>query len=265
MPRAPSPLAKLSRPRLHGAIPRERLFERLDALQHQAVTLVAAPPGAGRTTLVAGYLDSRKIGGIWFQLDEGDRDPATFFYCLGSAASMLPARSKARSGLPLLTPEYSGDLPGFARRYFRDLFSRTSSPCAVVFDNLQEIGDDGPLRTIFSVALEDIPAGARVLLISRDPPPDQNVRLAANRTLGMIGFHEPVTNIGRISPTPLLMILASDDVITPTADARAAFDQAGQPKKLVVLPGWHLDGYNGPKHEQFVGSAVDWFREWLKP
>lgn len=78
-------------------------------------------------------------------------------------------------------------------------------------------------------------------------------------------LYEPVTNIGRISPTPLLMILASDDVITPTADARAAFDQAGQPKKLVVVPGRHFDAYNGPKHAQFVGPAVDWFREWLKP
>ena len=78
-------------------------------------------------------------------------------------------------------------------------------------------------------------------------------------------LYEPVTNIGRISPTPLLMILASDDVITPTADARAAFDRAGQPKKLVIVPGRHFDAYNGPKHAQFVGPAVAGNRSNLLP
>lgn len=190
MPRAASPLAKLSRPRLHGAMPRERLFERLDALKQHPVTLVAAPPGAGKTTLIASYLESRKISGIWFQIDEGDRDPSTFFYYLGIAASALSARPKPRSGLPLLTPEYSADLPGFARRYFRDLFARMSPPSAIVFDNFQEIGGDGPLHLMLSAALEEIPAGAGVILISRDPPPDRYVRLAANRTLGLIGWED---------------------------------------------------------------------------
>jgi len=72
-------LAKLSRPRLHGAVLRERLFRRLDDLQALPVTVVAAPPGGGKTALVASYLESRKIGGLWFQMDTGDRDPSSFF------------------------------------------------------------------------------------------------------------------------------------------------------------------------------------------
>jgi ATP/maltotriose-dependent transcriptional regulator MalT len=95
MARQPAPLAKLSRPRLFEALPRERLFVLLDAQQQRPVTLVAALPGAGKTTLVASYLESRKLAGIWYQVDAGDSDPPR-----SSISSALPsARSPAgRSG-----------------------------------------------------------------------------------------------------------------------------------------------------------------------
>jgi fermentation-respiration switch protein FrsA (DUF1100 family) len=77
--------------------------------------------------------------------------------------------------------------------------------------------------------------------------------------------YEPMAPIARIAPTPLLMIIAADDVITPTEEERQAFERAGEPKQLVVVPGRHFEAYNGPKHEQFARPAVDWFRQWLKP
>lgn len=77
--------------------------------------------------------------------------------------------------------------------------------------------------------------------------------------------YEPVSTIGRISPTPLLMLVAADDVITPAAEAKAAFQQAKEPKKLVVVPGRHFEAYQGPRHDQFARPAVDWFVSWLRP
>lgn len=71
--------------------------------------------------------------------------------------------------------------------------------------------------------------------------------------------------IQNVAPTPLLMIIASDDIVTPTPLQRKAFDRAVEPKKLVVVSGRHFDAYDGPKHEQFVRPAVEWFRQWLKP
>lgn len=76
MPRKAPQLVKLTRPRLHKAVARERLFARLD--------------------------DARKIPGIWYQVDPGDADRATFFYCLEQAAK-LSARNGQRP-LPVLTP-----------------------------------------------------------------------------------------------------------------------------------------------------------------
>lgn len=75
--------------------------------------------------------------------------------------------------------------------------------------------------------------------------------------------YEPIAPIARVSPTPLLMVIASDDVITPTAEEKQAFERAGEPKKLVVVPGRHFDAYHGPKHEQFATPQVEWFKQWL--
>lgn len=71
-------LAKLSRPRLYDALARERLFDRLDELRRHPVVWIAGPLGAGKTTLVASYLEARKHRGIWYQLDAGDSDVSTF-------------------------------------------------------------------------------------------------------------------------------------------------------------------------------------------
>jgi LuxR family maltose regulon positive regulatory protein len=78
-------LAKLTRPRLFDAMPRQRLFRLLDAARKRPITWVAAPPGAGKTTLVASYLESRKAPLFWYQLDASDADPATFFWYLVEA------------------------------------------------------------------------------------------------------------------------------------------------------------------------------------
>ena len=185
----PAPtLAKLSRPRLFDTIPRERLFARLDDHQRLPVTLVAAPPGAGKTTLVASWLESRKLGGIWYQVDAGDADPATFFHFLGLAERALPGRPRRLPPLPPLTPEYLADLDGFARRFFRELYSRLKAPAAVVLDNFQEAGDEGPLHTVLLCAIDEVPRGVHLFLVSRHPPPDRYARLAANRSMALVDW-----------------------------------------------------------------------------
>lgn len=222
MPKPAATLAKLSRPRLHDTVPRERLFRRLDALQSLPVTLVAAPPGAGKTTLVASYLESRKLGGIWFQVDAGDVDPATFFYFLGQAETALPGRPRRARRLPLLTPEYLPDLPGFARRFFRDLFERLPAPSTIVFDNFQEADDDSALHTALVAALEEVPQGCRVFLVSRHPPPDRYARLTANRALGLLDWAEI-----KLTAEEALSVLSAAQLPDAAQAARTLHEHSG--------------------------------------
>ena len=79
-------LAKISRPRLHDVLARTRLYGVLDKAVKRPVVWLCAQPGAGKTTLVAGHLQARKRSGIWYQVDAGDADPASFIYHLRLAA-----------------------------------------------------------------------------------------------------------------------------------------------------------------------------------
>jgi fermentation-respiration switch protein FrsA (DUF1100 family) len=58
-------------------------------------------------------------------------------------------------------------------------------------------------------------------------------------------MYEPGVWVGRVSPTPLLMVVALHDTITVTDLALAAFERALEPKRLQLVPGRHFDAYLG--------------------
>src|SRR5205085_2675957 len=128
-------LGKTTRPRVAGVLARRRLFGLLEKARDGAVVWISGPPGCGKTTLAASYLDHCGIAALWYQLDEGDADPATFFYYLRLAVEDL---QRSAQSLPLLAPEYHAALTTFARRYFQSLYALLEPPFAVVFDGYHE-------------------------------------------------------------------------------------------------------------------------------
>ncbi len=65
-----------------GLVSRPRLIERLDQGAERKLTLVSAPAGFGKTTLLAEWLAASKAGGrpaAWVSLDQSDNDPALFW------------------------------------------------------------------------------------------------------------------------------------------------------------------------------------------
>jgi ATP/maltotriose-dependent transcriptional regulator MalT/DNA-binding SARP family transcriptional activator len=183
-------LAKTTPPTVPGAMPRPRLFRRLDRARAQPLTWVWGPPGAGKTTLVAGYLASRRLRAAWYQIDAGDGDVATFFYYLGRAA---PRR---RRPLPLLTPEYRPRLDVFARRYFRELYRRLGRRFVLVLDNYQELPEAALLHDVLRAAADELPAGGRLIVISRTAPPAALARLRVHRALDTVGWPELRLTLG---------------------------------------------------------------------
>lgn len=163
-------LAKITCPDFARASARPRLFGWLDdARRRHPVIWLQSPPGSGKTTLIATYLNARKISPLWYQVDAGDNDIASFFYYLGLATKRLASRH--RTPMPLLAPEYMQNLPVFTRNYFRELFSRLKTPAILVLDNYQEAEPDSALHDVLRYALDEVPPGVNFIILSRTEPP----------------------------------------------------------------------------------------------
>ena len=84
------------------------------------------------------------------------------------------------------------------------------------------------------------------------------------RTAEMLGEYEPGVYLPWISPTPLLMLVAREDHLTPSEFAISAFQRANEPRKLVILSGGHFDAYV-KGFEASSGEARDFLIEHLGP
>ncbi|MFI9809465.1 alpha/beta hydrolase [Streptomyces sp. NPDC052301] len=75
--------------------------------------------------------------------------------------------------------------------------------------------------------------------------------------------YDPGHWIDRISPTPLMMLIATDDTVAPTDLALRAYERALEPKELVLIPGGHFDPYLDG-FEESTGAAIRFFRTHLQ-
>lgn len=176
-------ISKITPPKCGGIFPRSRLFRLLDFGRRVPVTWISGPAGTGKTTLVASYLSHKKRPAVWYRVDEGDSDIATFFYYMGLAIKKDAPHK--RKSLPLFTPAYFKGLSAFTLRYFEHFYSCLQPFSVLVLDNYQHVPVQSEFHEVICAGLDILPEEVRVIVISREKPPPQFARLRVN---GKIAF-----------------------------------------------------------------------------
>lgn len=80
------------------------------------------------------------------------------------------------------------------------------------------------------------------------------------RSVEMFSEYEPGASLPWISPTPLLLLVAREDQLTPSELQLRAYETALQPKELVIVDGGHFDAYidgfeaSTPARRRLTGS-----------
>ncbi|MDR4469908.1 MAG: hypothetical protein MRJ68_16690 [Nitrospira sp.] len=179
--------SKLTPPTLPMIVPRQRLFRELDRARTRPIIWITAPPGAGKTTLVASYLNARRLRPLWYTVDERDGDLATFFHYLSLA--MLSLAPRKSPPLPHLTPEYLQGVSVFTRNVFEALDAQLPRSVALIWDNYQTMPAGSPIHEMLAMGLSHLAVERLVFIISREEPPPAWASLLASRRMTRFDGH----------------------------------------------------------------------------
>ena len=159
---------------------RTRLIERLNkGLQHTSgVTLISAPAGFGKTTLMSEWIDDCERPAAWLSLDEGDNDPTRFLAYLVAALRTIAGNIGEEVLAALHAPQLQ---PPPIESILTDLLNEiTNIPdnFILVFDDYHVI-DSKPVDHAITFLLEHQPSQVHLVIITREDPDLPLARLRA--------------------------------------------------------------------------------------
>jgi LuxR family maltose regulon positive regulatory protein len=163
-------------------VSRAHLIERLnEGLQHMpGVTLISAPAGFGKTTLVSEWLTDCKRPAAWLSLDEGDNDPARFLTYLIAALQTISPNLGVQILDMLQTPQ-----PPPPESIWTDLLNeitRISESFLLVLDDYHMLEAQAVDR-LLNFILEHQPAQMHIVIATREDPDLPLARLRARGQL----------------------------------------------------------------------------------
>ena len=169
-----------SPPPLPKSVLRPRLLEQLNEGLHSKLTLISAPAGFGKTTLVSEWLADCERPTAWLSLGDGDSDPTSFLTYLVAALRGVAATLGEGVGAALESPQ-----PPPSEAILTTLINEMSAvPDAfiLVLDDYHVI-DAKPVDKALSFLLEHLPPQLHLIIITREDPPLPLARLRARGQL----------------------------------------------------------------------------------
>ncbi|WP_138067582.1 LuxR C-terminal-related transcriptional regulator [Cellulomonas rhizosphaerae] len=168
-------------------IPRPRLTVLVEASTAAPLTLVVAPAGSGKTSLLRSWAAETRMPVAWLSLDDEDRDPSRLWSGVVAALEGVAPGVGAAVGDRLQRP---GELLESVSALLDDLEARDHAPSVLVIDDLHLVDETEAASASLSLFVQHVPAWLRLVVGSRRLPHLPVHRLRARGQLGEVRFPE---------------------------------------------------------------------------
>jgi LuxR family transcriptional regulator, maltose regulon positive regulatory protein len=182
LPRDPLLFTKLRVPRLHTRlVSRSHLLEQLQQGMKHALTLVSAPAGFGKTTLLAQWLAETGTRGAWLTLEPEDNEPARFLSYVIAALQTLDPQI-GTTVLPLLQTPQPVPLESMVALLINDITSSDVGDFALVLDEYHVIAA-AAIHQALTYLVVHLSPQMHLFVATRADPPLPLARLRARGQL----------------------------------------------------------------------------------
>jgi LuxR family transcriptional regulator, maltose regulon positive regulatory protein len=154
--------------RRQTTVARADLVARIEGGTWRPLTLVVAPAGFGKTTLVTQWIDQATMPVAWLSLEQADADPLRFLsYLLAAVGRIRPQVAQLGGVAPA-----SGDvsLDALLAELLVIPLAEEASPFALVLDDFHEIGDSPTIVDAVNHLLDNLPRCMHLVVTSRVEP-----------------------------------------------------------------------------------------------
>jgi LuxR family maltose regulon positive regulatory protein len=147
------------------------------------IVSVVAPPGYGKTTLLAQWAEADDQAFAWVSLDQGDNDPKVL---LTYVAEALDAVEPIDGGVFDALASPASSVPGSVVPRLGSALWSMSAPVVLVLDDVHLLDNRECLTALWALA-NHVPSGSRLVLAGRTAPPLRIARLRAEGRIVEIG------------------------------------------------------------------------------
>ena len=156
-------------PTTKDVVGRAELYERLEEGRHLPLTLVSAPAGYGKTTLVGHWLESRPGPSAWLSLDETENDPQMLLsYLVAAVQTIFPeACHETRVQLEGDVPVALADIAACLCNELDDC----ETDFVLALDDYHRIDNRDVHDVLIGCLLEHMPRPVHLVIVSRNDPP----------------------------------------------------------------------------------------------
>ncbi|THF73447.1 LuxR C-terminal-related transcriptional regulator [Cohnella fermenti] len=163
-------------------IRRERLLSTLALVPERRLTLISAPPGYGKTTLVSQWAESASLRVAWYSLDETDNDLMKFWRYLIASVSRIVSGELDKRMAPLLGGYPSTTIETIVDVLLAELEPLEGDSIAIVLDDYHSIADPS-IHASIDYLIERMPGHVRLIVASRHELPLSAAKWRVRRQL----------------------------------------------------------------------------------